>query len=278
VKARGDSLGYRVLRFVQRNPVSIAAAAVVLSLLLGSLAWLGLTVRRVQAEASAARQRELNLEPALIRAYDRLGDLYQSTDPNHAAGEYRQAVQTAREFLQTHPEQTELRRDLAWAEVKLADLEPQDALALYTDALGQFAVFAKANATDAARQKDVMFTERKLGLIQFAGGNLVAALTSFSRALQIAEALPSSPELRRAAAACNFEMGEVLAANHEPEVAIGNFRKALDLYRDLAGSADRSVVKDRTTEGFETALEEVAADAPADLKTEITAELDRARK
>ena len=73
-------------------------------------------------------------------------------------------------------------------------------------------------------------------------------------------------------------MGEVLAANHEPEVAIGNFRKALELYRELAGSADRSVVKDRTTDGFEEALEEVAANAPADLRNEITAELDRMRK
>ena len=171
VKARGDSLGYRVLRFVQRNPVGITAAAAALSLLLGSLAWLGLTVRRAQTEAAAARQREIALEPALIRAYDRLGDLYQPTDPSHASGEYRQAVQTAREFLQTHPEQTDLRRDLAWAEVKLADLEPKDAETLYTDALGQFAVFAKENATDAARQKDVMFAERKLGLIQYSSGN-----------------------------------------------------------------------------------------------------------
>ncbi len=278
VKARGDSLGYRALRFVQRNPGGVMAAAVVLALLLASVAWLGLTARRAQAQVEAAGQRELTLEPALIRAYDRLGDLYQSTDASHASGEYRQAMQTAREFLRAHPERTELRRDLAWAEVKLGDLEPRDAEPLYTDALAQFAVFAKEDTSDVARQKDVMFTERKLGLIQYSTGNLVAALTSFSRALQIAEALPSSPELRRAAAACNFEMGEVLAANREPEVAVATLRKALELYRDLAGATERGVVKDRTAEGFERALAEVAAGAPADLRDEMTAELERMKK
>jgi len=278
VKARGDTLGYRALRFVQRNPVGVAGAAVVLALLLASIAWLAVTMRRVQAQIEAARERELALEPALIRAYDRLGDLYKTSDPSHASGEFRQAVETSREFLRAHPERTDLRRDLAWAEIKLGDLEPREAETLYTDALAQFAVFAKADASDLARQKDVMDAERKLGLIQYSTGNLVAALTSFSRALQIAEALPASPEQRRAAAACNFEKGEVLAANHEPEAAVANLRKALELYRDLAGSADRGVIREGTPAAFEMALEQVAENAPADLRNEMTTELDRMRR
>ncbi len=278
VKAHGDSLGYRGLRFVQRNPVAVAASAVALTLLLASVAWLALTMRRVQAQAEAARERELALEPALIRAYDRLGDLYRPVDPSHASGEYRQAVETSREFLRTHPERTDLRRDLASAEIKLGDLEPREAEALYTDALAQFAVFAKANASDFERRKDVMLAERKLGLIQYSTGNLVAALTSFSRALQIAEALPPSPEVRRVVAACNFENGEVLAANHEPEAAVAKLRKALDLYRDLAGSAERGGIREGTPAAFEQALQQVAENAPEDLRKEMTTELGRMKK
>ena len=105
--------------------------------------------------------------------------------------------------------------------------------------MAQFAYFAKADASEAARQKDVMDAERKLGSVQYSAGNLVAALTSFSRALKIAEALPASPEQRRAVAACNFEMGEVLAASHRPEVAATNLGKALGMYRELAGSQDK---------------------------------------
>jgi eukaryotic-like serine/threonine-protein kinase len=278
VKARGDTAGYRVLRFVQRNPVGVTATAVVLALLLASVAWLALTMRRVQAQAEADRERELVLEPALIRAYDRLGDLYKTSDPSHASGEYRQAVETSREFLRAHPERSDLKRDLAWAEIKLGDLEPREAEALYTDALAQFAVFAKADTSDFERQKDVMSAERKLGLIQYSAGNLVAALTSFSRALQIAEALPPSPEQHRAAAACNFENGEVLAANHEPEAAVAKLRKALDLYRDLAGSAERGVIREGTPAAFEKALQQVAENAAEDLRKEMNTELERMKR
>ena len=201
-------------------------------------------------------------------------------------GEYSRAVQTGREFLKMHPERTgqrpdqlsDLRQELAWDSIKLGDLEPGQAAALYSDALAQFEAFAKEDPRDAERQKNIMIAERRVGLTQFAAGNLVAALTSFSRALQIAEALPPSPELRRSIAACNFEMGEVLAANREPEVAAATLRKALDLYRDLAGSPQHAPVRDRTAQGFEQALALVAADAPADLRNEMNAELERMRK
>jgi serine/threonine protein kinase len=273
VRARGDTMGYRTLKFVKRNAGGVGAMAALLVLLAGSTIWFGLKSRRDQALLNAARSRELALEPALIRAYGRLG-------------EYRLAVETAHDFLKLHPErldqQPDLRRELAWDSIKLGDLEPDQAGALYSDALAQFEALAKEAPRDAEqkaeRQQDVLAAERKVGLAQFAAGNLVAALTSFSRALQIAEALPLSPELRRAIAACNFEMGEVLAANHEPEVAAARLRKALDLYRDLAGSVQSASVRDRTPEGFEQALALVAADAPADLRNEMNAELGRMRK
>ena len=73
-------------------------------------------------------------------------------------------------------------------------------------------------------------------------------------------------------------MGEVLAANHEPEVAVGTLRKALDLYRELAGSTQNVPVKERTPAGYELALKQVAAGAPADLRDEMSAELQRMGK
>ena len=273
VKARGYAVDYRTRKFVTRNAAGVGVMAALLALLLGGALWLGIQARRDRALADAARSRELAMEPALIRAYGRLG-------------EYSRAVQTGREFLKMHPERTgqrpdqlsDLRQELAWDSIKLGDLEPGQAAALYSDALAQFEAFAKEDPRDAERQKNIMIAERRVGLTQFAAGNLVAALTSFSRALQIAEALPPSPELRRSIAACNFEMGEVLAANREPEVAAATLRKALDLYRDLAGSPQHAPVRDRTAQGFEQALALVAADAPADLRNEMNAELERMRK
>jgi serine/threonine protein kinase len=269
VRACGDTLTYRAQKFVKRNAAGVGAMTALLALLLASTIWFGIKVRRDQALLEAARTRELAIEPALIRVYGKLG-------------EYRLAVDEASAFLKAHPEgldkHPELRRDLAWDEIKLGDLEPGAAAALYTDALPKFEALAKETPHDAELQKDLMIAERKVGLTQFTAGNLVAALTSFSRALQIAEALPPTPELRRSIAACNFEMGEVLAANHEPEVAASALRKALEQYRDLAGSPPGSSVRDRTVAGFEQALSQVAVEAPADLRNEMNAELERMRK
>jgi serine/threonine protein kinase len=269
VQARGDSLSYRSLKFVKRNAAGVGAIAALLALLLASTIWFGVKARRDQALLDAARSRALATEPALIRAYGRLG-------------EYRQAIQMAHEFLQAHPESTkeqpDLREELAWDSIKLGDSEPGEAAAFYSDALAQFEALAKEDPHDGERNKDVMLAARKMGLAQFAAGNQVAALTSLSRALQIAEALPPSPELRRAIAACNFEMGEVLAANHEPEVAAATLRKALELYRDLAGLPQSPSIRERTPQGFEQALASMAESAPADLRNEINAELERVRK
>ena len=274
VKARGDTLGYRFLRFVQRNRTAVAAAAGVLALLLASLAWLTATVRREQSELAMARAREMTVEPALVRAYDRLGDAIKPADLSLAAADYRQAVDTAHRFLAKHPEETDLRRDLGWAEVNLADLEPLEAEPLYNDALDQFERFAKAGPSDAARQKDVLLVSRKLGFAEFAAGKMDLALISFTRACQIAEAQPASPER----AACDFEMGEVLAAEGQWDTALPKLQRALDLYRTLAGSAERSVIKDRSAAAFEQALRQVAENAPGGLREEMTADLDRMKR
>lgn len=273
VKARGDSLGYRATKFVRRNPAGVAAASLVLALLLASVAWLGLGQWRSRQQLAQARQRELTLEPALIRAYDRLGDLYRESDPSHASGEYNQAVQTAREFLKAHPEQVDLRRDLASAEIKLAELEPGEAGALYGDAVHQFDLLAKSDGSDALK-RNLMNASRGLGFVEYTSGDFAAALTSFSTAWQLAETLPESPER----AACNFEMGEVLAAKNDLLTAIPKLQKALDLYRTLAGSAEHGVIHDGTPQAFEGALEHVAAAAPEDLRKEIGDELARMKR
>lgn len=274
VKARGDSLGYRAMKFARRNPGGIVAAGMVVALLLAAVAWLAVTTRRERAQVAAAREREMALEPALIRAYYRLGDLYQTSNPSHASGEYRQAMETAREFLRAHPERADLRRDLASAEVKLGDLEPREREGLYEDALGQLEQIAKADPSDVARQKDVMFTARKLGYAQYSVGDFAAARTSFSRAWQVAEALPASADR----AACNFELGEALSAANTMDAAIPKLQKSLDLYRELAGSTERSVIAEPTRAAFEQALKEVAANAPDELKKEMTAELEKMKR
>jgi tetratricopeptide (TPR) repeat protein len=162
------------------------------------------------------------------------------------------------------------------ARLRLGDLLPAEAIGLYRDSLTQFETAAQAAPGDLDRQRDLIMAARRLGLAQFSAGNLVLAETSFSRALQVAEGLqPVSPDTRRVVAECNFEFGEVLAGNKEPEVAVAKLRKALDTYRELAGSTGKAPVVDQSPASFDLALKQVAANAPADLRMEIESELAR---
>ncbi len=205
-----------------------------------------------------------------------MGDFYFATDPAGAAAQYRQAIAMAREFLQDHPQEAQVRDDLAWSRLKLGDLAPSEAIGLYSDALTQFEADAQAAPGDPERQRSVMLAARRLGLAQFTAGNLLAALASFSRALQVAEGLQNaSPQTRLAVAECNFEVGEVLARTNAPEAAVVKLRKALDFYRDLAGLSGRPPTADQSPAAFEQALKQMSASAPAELRQEIETELGR---
>jgi serine/threonine protein kinase len=117
VRARGDTLTYRTQKFVKRNAAGVGAMAAVLALLLSGTIWFGVKARRDQGLLDAARSRELVVEPALIRAYGRLG-------------EYQHAVEEGRAFLKTHPDISDLQREFALDCIKLGDLEPRQAAAL----------------------------------------------------------------------------------------------------------------------------------------------------
>ncbi len=130
---------------------------------------------------------------------------------------------------------------------------------------------------DAARQRAIVRAANRLGQVQFAGGNLLAALTSFSHGLQVAEAMMalekgSNAQTVRAVAFGNLAVGEVLTANGAADAAGPKLRKALDLYRELAGFSGATVGT------FEQAMAQVAAKAPPDLKIEMEAGLGRFRR
>ncbi len=280
VIARSDTFGYRTAKFLRRNAAGVTAITAALFLLLASTILSVSVARKDQRLLVDIERRETALEPALVRAYRQLGDVYFSTDPAGAATQYRQAVVTALDVLDDHPERADVRRDLAWARLKLGDLAPAEAVGLYSDALTQFEAEAQAAPRDPDRQRDVMLAARRLGLAQFKAGNLLAALASFSRALQVAEGLqaletPASAETRRAVAECNFEVGEVLAANGAPEPAVAKLRKALDTYRDLAQSTGKPPAVDQSPASFEQALKQVASSAPSELRQEMDEELGR---
>jgi len=274
VKARGDTFGYRSAKFLRRNAAVVTVLTVAIGLLLTSTIWSLMAARREQVMLRDMERRELALEPSLIRAYSRLGDLSVVADPAGARAEYRQAVATARDFLQAHPDRVELRDDLAWAVMKLGDLSADEAEAAYREAVQQFEAALQADPHNLELQQALAAAGRKLGMAQFTHGDRLAALASFSRALQVAEGLPASPENRRAVAECSFDVGEVLARNGAQEAAVAKLRRALDTYRELVPGAEKSAT-DGTAGSFENAIAAMAIGAPRELRGAMEAELRR---
>ena len=110
-------------------------------------------------------------------------------------------------------------------------------------------------------------------MAQFRAQDLLAALATYSKALQAAEALAANDASARfSAAACNLDVAEVLAHNGASDAALAKFRKALDLYRELV-RAPQTAVSAPTQAAFEQALAEAAATAPSDLRKAMEAEL-----
>lgn len=274
VVARSDTFGYRTTKFLRRNAAVVTVVAAAMVLLLVSTVWSVMTARHERILLQDLDRREQALEPSLIDAYSRLGDLYAASDPERARAEYRRAVETARDFLRAHPTHAELLDDLAWASLKLGDLSPPEAGPAYRDALQKFEAALQADPHNVELQQAIVQAARKVGLNQFSAGDRLAALASFSRALQVAENLPSSPDTRRTVAECNFEVGEVLARNGAQEAAVAKLRKALDAYRELVPGAPR-LAAGNAVPGFESALASLAEQASPDLRAAMEAELQR---
>lgn len=145
--------------------------------------------------------------------------------------------------------------------MKVAELAPEDAPALYTEASSRLEPMAKQNPAG------YYAALAGLGRAQFRRRDLLGALASFSRALQTAESASSRAEM----AESNLWIGTVLDHNGEKEAAAAKLRKAFELYRDLAGVQTRAY--EESPDGYRKTLAEVATQAPPELRKSIEAQL-----
>ena len=246
VIARGGAFGYRAGKFVQRNVTGIVAAvAVSLALIAGSSFYEHrATIQQARNDRDFQETRQ-----ELLTAYLRQGEIEETLADGHASAveSYRKALQIAQDIGRAHPEQTITRRDAGRAALKLADLlsadgNRTDSVRLYTESLTQFEAAAALDSSNPSVQRDIMNAVNKLGFSQFEQGNLLAALASHSRALQIAERLyatetaggrQASKETTIAVASSSYGAGNVLVHNNAIEEGLVKLRKARDTYQRL---------------------------------------------
>jgi serine/threonine protein kinase len=265
VIARSDTFGYRSARFLRRNAVAVAAASVAAVTLLGATVFELQSAARSAQNESAAEERlkiveaeSLRQQGDLLETYFRLAE----SQPQTAALEtYRAALSSAQAFERNYPTLPAASQFVARAAIREGALSSDDALDLFSQARSRLEALAETATPD------YFVALEGLGRAQFRRRDLLGALATFSRALQVAEAHGD----RRDIGSSNFWVGTVLAYNGEIEAGAAKLRKALETYSDLA-DVQVSNVEDSPA-GYRRALEDVAAKAPPDLRQAIEAEL-----
>ena len=230
VIASADTWGYRFRKFVRRNALGVAALMALVSVLFGSAIFFAYRERqgtRHFEEATVALERQL------LRADLEIG----------SAERVRGAYDLANAIWRAHPEQVESRRDLAQAAFKMGEVsrDQNTAVKYYGEALAGFDSLARERR-DPDLDRAVGSAAAKIGAIELERGNLLAALSNYSRALQIAEALAatdSGEAARLAVAGANADVGEVLLRNGARAEGVAKLRKALAIFREL-GRDDRA--------------------------------------
>ena len=236
VTARIDTPGYRFRKFVLRHLAGVAAAIALVGILLASTIFFA---HRQSEDKQRFDEVQVSLQRQLLRADLEIGTM----------DRIREAYALASAIWRTHPEQTESRRDLAQAAVRMGDgaADRNAAAKYYGEALAQLDILTQqAGHRDPNLERLLGSVASKIGGIELDRGNLLAALSNFSRALTIAEALSAaegpnaSEQTRLTVADTNAQVGEVLLRNGAYAEGVAKLKKALGIYRDL-GKDDRAI-------------------------------------
>jgi serine/threonine protein kinase len=244
VTARIDTPGYRLRKFIRRNVAGVAAVIALVGILLGSAIFFAY---REKQDRRRFEESTVALERRLLRANLEIG----------GADRVRDAYSLANTIWHAHPEQSESQRDLAQAALSMGDAatDRNAAAKYYGESLAQFDALAQqAGHRDAAVEQALGSVASNLGVIEFERGNLLAALSNFSRALRIAEGIAASEganvseQTRFNVAGTNAQVGEVLLRNGARAEGVAKLKKALGIYRelgkdDLANALDEEVRK-----------------------------------
>ncbi|HUR32333.1 MAG TPA: protein kinase [Vicinamibacterales bacterium] len=202
VTARGDSVGYRTVKFVRRNRLGVAASAAVLATLVG-----GIVATSRQARIAVAERREAERQRA--RAERRFADVRHLA--NSFLFEFHDAIATlpgatparqlvvakALEYLDGLASEStgdvQLQRELAAAYDRVGDVQGNQSTANLGDITGALASYRKAqairaqlaagDADDLATRLDAALSAMKIGDAEFGRGAIKDAVEQYRSAL-----------------------------------------------------------------------------------------------
>jgi serine/threonine protein kinase/tetratricopeptide (TPR) repeat protein len=229
VKARRDTLGYRAAKFIKRNRLGVASAALIFLALA-----IGIVIAR--REANIARRERLAAETrfnqlrrfanrVVFDHHDAIKDLPGATRARKLI--IVDALSYLDQLAPHGDEDPALRRELAAAYLKIGDVlgrpyspnlgDTAGALASYRKALGILEALAAEDTADAAAQRDLSITFESIGIIETNLFKPTDAIANLRRALATRERLvaldPAHAEHRRLLASAHLFLGDALSAH-----------------------------------------------------------------
>ena len=209
IQARPQTLVYRAGRFVRRNRVSVAAAALVMVSLVAGMAVAVWQARVAQAQRLRAERRFNDVRQLahtfLFDFHDAIQDLPGATPARHLVVD--KALEYLNGLAQEAAGDRALERELAEAYLRVGDVEGGTGVPNLGDKAG--------------------------------------ALGSYRRALAIAgrEARrdPRSPDWQRLLARAHFRIGDILAPNNDLAGAVPHYREAVRIFQAIAPSIQQDV-------------------------------------
>ncbi len=265
VTARPDTFSYRAEKFVKRNFVSVASAALVFLLLIGGVVGISWQYVRAERQRQLAEQRFNQVREiannVVFKYHDGIANLQGSTEIR------RMLVNDATKYLdnlsQDAGDDAGLQRELANAYVKLADVQGKTyysnvgdtngAIESYRKAVGILETLA-ASPDEAIKNKavdDLITAYQTLGMMQsriFAHADSVATQ---SKALALAEKkaalAPDDVAVQYLLIRANGRYADSLREN-------GNFDEAIDIYRRTLAFDEELFRRAPDNENVETAV------------------------
>jgi serine/threonine protein kinase/tetratricopeptide (TPR) repeat protein len=258
VKARRDTAGYRVVKFVGRHRAGVGAAAAIAFLLAGlvvSTAWgkHAADVQRDQTRDMFEQVRDL-AHTFMFEFHDEIQEL------DGALPARELLVTTALEYLdnlsQRAGDDTGLRRELASGYDRVGDIrggirnpslgETQEAMANYVTALQLRRELVAAVPDNLEIQKELSTSLMKVGDMHMHGGDTSAGLAKYREALELRERLADKDaSYRRTLYIGLNNVGQALVAIGEFDDAEQYYKRSLKLRRQAANAEKANRVKRR---------------------------------
>jgi tetratricopeptide (TPR) repeat protein/tRNA A-37 threonylcarbamoyl transferase component Bud32 len=257
VLARPDTLGYRTAKFVRRNRVAVAGAAIVFTTLVGGIVATSWQARRAREQEALARSEQARAErrfqdvrqlarTVLFDYHDLIKDLPGATPVRERL--LRDATTYLELLSREAGSDTGLISELAHAYERVGDVQRVagfadsgntiGAQASYRRALELFEARLAVTPRDVVARRDVASLHAKLGQLNRERGRTGEALRLYRMAIDEYRALatenPTNDDLWQRLAGSQDYAGLILQDRGEIDAAIEAFRAAIASFRALS--------------------------------------------